>query len=92
MRQRSKLKDIDVGRTLEVIDRVSERLNYIFCPKEIADTVEYTIRKCEMNGKDEEYFYLLLEDELEQSLMRAYINYRGEQNRLKKLAEQANAI
>ena len=81
MLRRSKIESIDEERTLKIIEEVEEETGYTYCPMEIADIVQYAIRKCEMNGKDEEYFYLLLPDELEHYLMRAYINWRGEQNK-----------
>ena len=81
------LTDINAQRTMQVLVEVEEKTNYIFSPEEVIETVRYTIRKCELNGKDEEYFYLLLQDELEQHLMRAYINMRGEENRRRKLED-----
>lgn len=81
MFRKSEITHIDEAKTLEVIERVQSKTGYIYCPKELFDIISYSIRKCELNGKDEDYFYLLLEDELEQYLMRAYINMRGEENR-----------
>lgn len=81
------LTDINAERTMQVLVEVEEKTNYIFSPEEVIETVQYTIRKCEMNGKDEEYFYLLFQDELEQYLTRAYINMRGEENRRRKLED-----
>lgn len=80
----SKIENIDEERTLKIIEKVEKETGYTYCPMEIANIVQYAIRKCELNGKDEEYFYILLPDELEQYLMRAYINLRGEQNRRRK--------
>lgn len=81
MLRKSKIESFDEERTLEIIEKVEKETGYTYCPMEIADIVQCAIRKCELNGKDEEYFYLLLPDELKQYLMRAYINMRGEQNR-----------
>lgn len=74
----------DVARTMDVVTEVEEETGYIFDPSEVSEIVHYAIRKCELNGKDEEYFYLLLPDELRQYLIRAYINMRGEENRRRK--------
>lgn len=79
----TKLENLDADRALAVVNEVSEKMNYFFDDEEVIEIVQYTIRKCEMNGKDEEYFYILLENELEDYLMRAYINYMGEMNRRK---------
>lgn len=84
------LTDINAQRTMQVLAEVEEKTNYIFSPEEVIETVRYAIRKCELNGKDEEYFYLLLQDELEQYLMRAYINMQGEENRRRKLEDVRN--
>lgn len=84
MRVQTKIESFDVERTLAIVEYVESRTGYIYCPMELVDIIQYAIRKCELNGKDEEYFYLLLPDELEQYLMRAYINMRGEENRRRK--------
>lgn len=82
--QQAKLENLNADRALAVVNEVSERLNYFFDDEEIIEIVQYTIRKCEMNSKDEEYFYILLENELSDYVMRAYINYMGEMNRRKR--------
>lgn len=81
--QQTKLENLDADRALAVVNEVSEKMNYFFDDEEVIEIVQYAIRKCEMNGKDEKYFYILLENELEDYLMRAYINYMGEMNRRK---------
>lgn len=81
--QQTKLENLDADRALAVVNETSEKMNYFFDDEEVIEIVQYAIRKCEMNGKDEEYFYILLENELEDYLMRAYINYMGEMNRRK---------
>lgn len=77
MRQQTKITNFDVERTWAIVDEIQKRTGYTYCPKELTEIIQYAIRKCGLNGKDEEYFYLLLPDELEQYLMRAYINIRG---------------
>lgn len=81
----TKLGCLDPVRTMQVVNEVSEKTQYIFAPEEVVETIRYTIRKCELNGKNEEYFYILLENELRDYLMRAYINLMGEENRRRKL-------
>lgn len=81
----TKLGCLDPVRTMQVVNEVSEKTQYIFAPEEVVETIRYTIRKCELNGKDEEYFYILLENELRDYLMRAYINLMGEENRRRRL-------
>ena len=52
---------IDLGRAEAIVEEISQ-------------TIEYTKRKCELNGKDEDYFYLLFENELEDLIQRYYIS------------------
>lgn len=75
---------IDLGRTKAIAAQVSERTGFVFDDEEISQTIEYTKRKCELNGKDEEYFYLLFENELEDLIQRCYINLRGFINQMRK--------
>lgn len=92
MRQQTKITDFDVERTWAIVDEIQKRTGCTYCPRELTEIIQYAIRKCELNGKDEEYFYLLLPDELEQHLMRAYINIRGEENRRRKEQCAVNVI
>lgn len=75
---------IDLGRTEAIAAQVSERAGFVFEDEEISRTIEYTKRKCELNGKDEEYFYLLFENELEDLVWRYYITLRGFINQMRK--------
>lgn len=75
---------IDLGRTEAIAAQVSERTGFVFEDEEISGTIEYTKRKCELNGKGEDYFYLLFENELEDLIQRYYINLRGFINQLRK--------
>lgn len=77
--------DIQPDKVMEVVMEVEEKVGYIFDPEEVAQTVDHTIRKCELNKKDTAYFYILLENELRDYLMRAYINLLGEENRRRKM-------
>lgn len=75
---------IDLERTEAIAAQVSQKTGFVFDDEEISRTIEYTKRKCELNGKDEEYFYLLFENELEDLVRRYYINLRGFINQLRK--------
>lgn len=75
---------IDLGRAEAIVEQVSQKTGFVFEDEEISQTIEYTKRKCKLNGKDEEYFYLLFENELEDLIQRYYINLRGFINQLRK--------
>lgn len=75
---------IDLGRAEAIVEQVSQKTGFIFDDEEISQTIEYTKRKCELNGKGEEYFYLLFENELEDLIQRYYINLRGFINQMRK--------
>jgi len=84
MRATTELWTIDLERTEAIAAQVSERAGFVFDDEEVARTIEYTKRKCELNGKDEDYFYLLFENELEDLVQRYYINLRGFINQMRK--------
>lgn len=75
---------IDLGRAEAIVEQVSQKTGFVFEDEEISRTIEYTKRKCELNGKDEDYFYLLFENELEDLIQRYYINLRGFINQMRK--------
>lgn len=75
---------IDLGRAEAIVEQVSQKTGFVFDDEEISRTIEYTKRKCELNGKDEDYFYLLFENELEDLVRRYYINLRGFINQMRK--------
>lgn len=75
---------IDLGRAEAIVEQVSQKTGFVFDDEEISQTIEYTKRKCELNGKDEDYFYLLFENELEDLIQRYYINLRGFINQMRK--------
>lgn len=75
---------IDLGRAEAIVEQVSQKTGFVFEDEEISQTIEYTKRKCGLNGKDEEYFYLLFENELEDLIQRYYINLRGFINQMRK--------
>ena len=49
---------IDLGRAEAIVEQVSQKTGFVFEDEEISQTIEYTKRKCELNGKDEDYFAL----------------------------------
>jgi hypothetical protein len=75
---------IDLGRAEAIVEQVSQKTGFVFEDEEISQTIEYTKRKCELNGKDEDYFYLLFENELEDLIQRYCINLRGFINQMRK--------
>lgn len=75
---------IDLGRAEAIVEQVSQKTGFVFEDEEISQTIEYTKRKCELNGKDKDYFYLLFENELEDLIQRYYINLRGFINQMRK--------
>lgn len=75
---------IDLGRAEAIVEQVSQKTGFVFEDEEISQIIEYTKRKCELNGKDEDYFYLLFENELEDLIQRYYINLRGFINQMRK--------
>ena len=75
---------LDIMKTMQVVNKVEARLGHLFEPEEIRDIIEHTIRKCELNSKDEECFYLLFENELEDLIQRHYINFLGFINQMRK--------
>lgn len=66
---------------LLAIGRVQIRTGYIFGFEELTEVMALTIRKCDLNGKGDEYIPILFENELSDYLMRLSINAKGEMNR-----------
>lgn len=66
---------------LLAIGRVQIRTGYIFGLEELNEVMSHTIRKCDLNGKGDEYIPILFENELSDYLMRLSINAKGEMNR-----------
>lgn len=84
MQNVTKLGPIDLEKARAIVEQVSQKTGFVFEDEEISQTIEYTKRKCELNGKDEDYFYLLFENELEDLIQRYYINLRGFINQMRK--------
>lgn len=51
-----------------------EAQGLVLTDEEYAEQVRYARRKCEVNGKGEDYMPLLLPDVIKEYLMRSYIN------------------
>lgn len=78
------LEQVDIARAMEVVSEVSVKAGYVFEPEDVSNVIRHTARKCDLNGKDVEYFYILLENELRDFLVRASVNALGELNRRRK--------
>ena len=70
----------EVTRAMQVVSDVEKRTGFLFSIEDIIDTARLTIRKCELNHKDDEYFYILLGNELEDVIRRHTINEMGKIN------------
>lgn len=75
----------------EIVDKVQRGCGYEFSEKELLDIHAYTVRKCEVNGKGDDYVPILFENELTDYLMRKAINIAGGANRCAKCATTALA-
>ena len=78
---------IDTEALADVVFDVQQRTGYRFDVNEVFEIAKHTIRKAELNGKDESYIPLLLKNELEDFLMRKRINLIGGMNRCANCAE-----
>lgn len=81
--------DEKVERLLGIVKKVQEETGYEFSFDEMTDILLYTRRKCEVNGKGEDYIPILFENELSDYLMRREINRMGAMNRCARFAEAA---
>ena len=78
---------INAKELADVIFDVQRRTGYRFDVTEAFEIARYTIRKAELNGKDETYIPILLRNELEDFLMRKQINFVGRMNQCANCAE-----
>lgn len=62
-----------------VVD-VQNETGYWFDVYDVARIAQHTVRKAEMNGKDETYVPILFENELRDHVMRERINEMGRKN------------
>lgn len=81
--------DDQVDELVEIVERVEKKTGWTFCPKELHDILQFTIRKCELNGKGDDYIPILFENELTDYLMRLVINARGAKNHVRNLSQNA---
>ena len=80
---------LNVEELNTVVMDVQQRMGVQFCPKDVYDTLQYTIRKAELNGKDESYIPILLENELRDFLMRNRINFLGRLNHVRNMSSNS---
>lgn len=64
----------------EIAHRVESGLNTAFSPSELESTRCITVRKMELNRKDDDYFPILFENELRDLYTRKIINLLGGMN------------
>lgn len=65
----------------KIVEDTQESIGYQFSMEEIIEILSHTIRKCELNGKGEEYIPILFENELRDYVMVNAINYFSILNR-----------
>lgn len=82
---------LDPEKLADVVMKVQNRTGHIFDAWDIYDIAKHTVRKADLNGKDESYVPILFENELEDFLMRAEINRMGRRNLCAKSATAALA-
>lgn len=69
-----------IEELVDILFDVQHRLRYTFDLTDVFNILRYTIRKCEVNGKGEDYVPILFENELRDFVMREEINRRGRMN------------
>lgn len=79
-------KKLDSEKLADVVMGVQRRYGCHFDLMDAFEIARHTIRKADLNGKDESYVPILLENELEDFLMRKYINFWGRVNECAKCA------
>lgn len=72
----------------DVVMRAQKRMGCVFDAQAVYDIVSRTIRKAELSGKNEAYVPILLENELEDFVMRERINKNGGRNYVRDLPTQ----
>lgn len=65
---------LSVSELTDIVLRVQKRTGYVFETQDIYDIASLTIRKAELNGQNEVYVPILLENELEDFVTRERIN------------------
>ncbi len=79
-------KKLDNEELADIVLKVQRRFRYQFDLMDVFNIIRYTIRKADLNGKDESYVPLLLKNELEDFVMRERINLLGRVNECAKCA------
>lgn len=79
-------KQADIEKLVDIVFDAQTRLRYKFDLMDVFDILRYTIRKCEANGKGDDYIPLLFRNELEDFVMREQINLIGRMNQCAKSA------
>lgn len=75
-----------------IVSKVEEETGIPFDAPEVMRIFAYTVRKCELNGKGDDYIPILFENELKDHIAREVINYLGEQNRRKRECATSAAV
>lgn len=73
----AKLNPEELG---DIIVDVQNETGFWFDVDDMVAIIQHTIRKADLNGKDEEYVPLLFRNELEDHVMRERINEMGRRN------------
>lgn len=73
-------KQADIEKLVDIVFDAQTRLRYKFDLMDVFNILRYTIRKCEVNGKGDDYIPLLFRNELEDFVMREQINLIGRMN------------
>lgn len=74
----------------DIVFEVQSKTGYRFDINEVFEIARNTIRKADMNGKDESYVPVLLKNELEDFIMRKRINFWGRVNECAKFVDTAH--
>lgn len=77
--------DERIEELVDILYDVERRTGFHFDLQEVYDILRFTIRKCELNGKGEDYIPILFENELTDYLMRLEINARGAINHVRRM-------
>lgn len=78
---------INAEELADIVFDVQREYGYRFDLMEVFEIARHTIRKADLNGKDESYVPILLKNELKDFLMRKQINFLGRLNQCAKYAD-----
>lgn len=71
---------LDFDALADIVFDVQLRERYQFELDDIAEIIQHTVRKADLNHKDESYVPILFENELRDHVMRERINEMGRRN------------